>query len=119
MFAVGVTIAHFTEWSVSAETTTAIVSLGTMLSAISGWREFRIEARIDQMREFGRLAGSIGRPPDFYKKSATDPDVADEIAIMQGWDRGWQEFQTLPKEQQDMYTGLNLRDGYLSDGDRK
>ncbi len=117
-FAIGAAIAHYLEWSVGAAAASAIFFLGTMFFAIAGWREAQIEAHLEGMRYLGRVAASIGRPPDFYKKDGIDADVADEIAIMQGWDLGWKEFQSLPKEQQAVYAEVNRRDGYLiaSDG---
>jgi hypothetical protein len=83
--------------------------LGTILSAVFGWREFQIESHLEGMREYGRFAASIGRPSDFYKKEHINVDVADEIAIMQGWDLGWKEFRDLPKEQQALSAEQNRR----------
>jgi hypothetical protein len=112
LFAIGAAIASHLEWSLSAAIASTIFLLGTMLSAIAGWSEFQTEARLEGMRYLGRVAGRIGRPPDFYKKDGIKVDVADEIAIMQGWDLGWEEFQALPKEEQAIYAERNRRDGY-------
>lgn len=109
LFAIGAAITLHLEWSVSAAVASAIFFLGTILSAVSGWREFQIEAHLEGMREYGRFAASIGRPPDFYKREHINIDVADEIAIMQGWDLGSKEFQALPKEQQALSAEQNRR----------
>ena len=109
LFAIGAAIALHLEWSVSATVASAIFFLGTILSAVFGWREFQIESHLEGMREYGRFAASIGRPSDFYKKEHINVDVADEIAIMQGWDLGWKEFRDLPKEQQALSAEQNRR----------
>lgn len=77
------------------------------------WTEFQIEVRLEQMRYLGRAAARIGRPPDFYKKDQLDIDMADEIAIMQGWDLGWEEFQSLPEQEQAILRDANKADGYI------
>ena len=58
-----------------------------------------IAAGLEKMRKLGYTAGKAGMPPDFYKEELGDRvDVADELAIMQGWDRGWEEFLAQKKK---------------------
>jgi hypothetical protein len=85
------------------------------LSAVGvqrGWEEYKIESRGFQLREYGRMAGTIGRPPEFYKKSENNFDVFDELIVMSGWDEGYKAFQSLPKETQALYYERNRLDGY-------
>jgi hypothetical protein len=83
---------------------------------IEEWREdVQINGRLEKMRQMGFQAGSIGRPPKFYEKDGVDVDVADEIAILEGWDRGREHFEALPEDEQAIYYDLNRRDGYIAD----
>ena len=54
----------------------------------------KIDKLMDQLDQLGYLAGKLGKPPDFYKVEDVGQkfDWVDEFAVMQGWQRGFDEF---------------------------
>ncbi len=83
-----------------------------IIGSIQGYKEYKIQFRIYECREIGRNAGKIGRPPNFFEKLGMQLDLADEIAIMQGWDIGREEFNALSEEEQSVLYELNRQDGF-------
>ena len=113
LFFIGVACIIALGWKIDFITFLLIFIGGTIGCTVMGWSEFKIKIHIYGMREFGRLAGSIGRPPEFYKKDGIATDWADEVFILQGWDEGWKEFQSLPERTKATFVEANRRDGYI------
>jgi hypothetical protein len=82
------------------------VALAAIVGALvwSGVKDHLKQRKIDKytktLDQWGYAAGQLGKPPDFYKFEETgrNLDWVDELAIMQGWQRGFDEFMAANKK---------------------
>ncbi len=77
------------------------------------WSDRKINQHVKKLQRMGYEAGRVGMPPTFYEKMAMDLDSIDELAIGQGWDAGWEEFQKLPEKEQAQLKSINEANGSL------
>jgi hypothetical protein len=71
------------------------------------WQDRKLDNQMKKLTQIGYVAGQNGMPPDFHDRMDTNFDTIDQIAIMQGWDAGWAEFEDLPEEKRAILKSIN------------
>ncbi len=91
----------FETWDVIGWACVAVV-VGVVLW--NAQRQYLERRKIDKwtktLDQWGYAAGRLGKPPDFYKTEDIGSrfDWVDELAVKQGWQRGFHEYLALNKK---------------------